>query len=694
MKNIPIPSVNTYKSRLVEKVESVLKRMRWKAFFFLRDDDIRNTQDKHGFRTKKCPPQIEELRSFEEDMSRMIENIKFRKVDNCFQKKLRQDIQTLKKSDKLYIPADKTRNFYKLDTDEYHKLLRENITKSYKIADENAYNSINSEAKNIATDLGIADRVEILAKKQAFITLKDHKENFMNHPTCRLINPTKSELGRVSKQILDNVNNALRSRTEVNQWRNSTAVIEWFTALRNKQKYTFILFDIANFYPSISESLLRKSINFAKLYTDISDNDINIIMHARKSLLFDNGTAWIKRDSNKDYFDVTMGSYDGAEICELVGLYILNTLAQKYGKDLIGLYRDDGLAAFKNMSGSEIERIKKNFTKIFHDFGLKITIEANKKIVNFLDMTLNLNNGKHCPYKKPNDHAVYVHSQSNHPPTIIKHIPESISKRISTISSDRAIFEKAAPYYNDALKSSGYREKLQYRPPSQPKEPKRKRLRNIIWFNPPYSKNVQTNVGKQFLNLITKHFPKGHKLNKIFNKNNVKISYSCLRNIESIVRSHNKRIIESNDAQTPITKCNCRVKSNCPLQGSCQARGIVYNAEVTTNDNNSMNYIGLTDTSFKSRFRNHHQSFVNDRYRNSTELSKHVWSLKSKQQTFVTSWSILSHSNAYSNISKKCNLCLSEKLKIITADKSSLLNKRSELVSKCRHENKFCLSNF
>ena len=79
---------------------------------------------------------------------------------------------------------------------------------------------------------------------------------------------------------------------------------------------------------------------------DISDEDISIIKHARKSLLFNHGKPWIK-NNNSNLFDVTMGSYDGAEICELVGLFILNHLGKKFGKKNIGLYRDDGWLLLK-----------------------------------------------------------------------------------------------------------------------------------------------------------------------------------------------------------------------------------------------------------------------------------------------------------------------------------------------------------
>ena len=113
-------------------------------------------------------------------------------------------------------------------------------------------------------------------------------------------------------------------------------------------------------------------------------------MHARKSLLFTHRSSWIKKNGNPN-FDVTMGSYDGAELCELVGLFVLNKLSNLYGLDTCGLYRDDGLSCFHEISGSEADRLRKDITKFFKDeFELKITIKTNLKIVNFLDVTFDL----------------------------------------------------------------------------------------------------------------------------------------------------------------------------------------------------------------------------------------------------------------------------------------------------------------
>ena len=148
-----------------------------------------------------------------------------------------------------------------------------------------------------------------------------------------------------------------------------------------------------------------------------------------------------------------MGSYDGAEICELVGLFILYRIGEIFEQANLGLYRDDGLAYFHNINGSQHDRLRKKFIKTFKDeFGLNITIETNLKVVNFLDTTLNLTNGKHQPYNKPNNLPIYINVNSNHPPNILKVLPDSISNRINNLSSDEVTFNNASNVYNNALK--------------------------------------------------------------------------------------------------------------------------------------------------------------------------------------------------------------------------------------------------
>ena len=136
------------------------------------------------------------------------------------------------------------------------------------------------------------------------------------------------------------------------------------------------------------------------------------------------------------------------------------------------------------------ECTKKDIIKSFKDLGLHITIQTNLKIVNFLDMTFNLNSGKYYPYRKPNDMPLYIHRLSNHPPLILKHPPAAISRRLTDISHDMEVFKEAVPLYNNALTKSGFAENVEYVESRKERRPSKKRNhpRKITWFNPPYSK--------------------------------------------------------------------------------------------------------------------------------------------------------------------------------------------------------------
>ena len=170
---------------------------------------------------------------------------------------------------------------------------------------------------------------------------------------------------------------------------------------------------------------------------------------------------WVKKD--KPDFDVTMVSYDGAEVCELLGLYILDILTKEFGPDKIGLYRDDGLGCFQNLSAPESEKVKKKLCKIFKQSGLSITDECNLQIADFLDVTFHLSTDKYYPHRKDNNQLLYINKQSNHVPTIIKQISSMVSRRISDISCKKEYFDKAAPAYNNALKLSGFNKNIQFR---------------------------------------------------------------------------------------------------------------------------------------------------------------------------------------------------------------------------------------
>ena len=135
-----------------------------------------------------------------------------------------------------------------------------------------------------------------------------------------------------------------------------------------------------------------------------------------------------------------------------------------------------------------------------------------------------------------------------------------------------------------------------------------------IWYNPPFSKNVKTNVAKTFLKLLNKHFGKTHKYHKIFNRNNVKVSYSCMKSMSKIISAHNSKIANREYNENNQILCNCRNRNDCPLDGKCLSSKIVYSAEVTTETSPPIPpgkiYLGICDTEFKTRYGNHKSHFA------------------------------------------------------------------------------------
>ena len=145
-------------------------------------------------------------------------------------------------------------------------------------------------------------------------------------------------------------------------------------------------------------------------------------MQARKSILYHNESCWGKKTG--ELFDVGMGSNDGAEVSEVVGLYILDLISKniEIDRDLFGLYKDDGIMIVDNANGPKIDRIRKKLHQIFNSIGLKIATLINTDTSNYLDITLDLRDMSYKPYHKPNEKLQYINIKSNHPPSIIKNL--------------------------------------------------------------------------------------------------------------------------------------------------------------------------------------------------------------------------------------------------------------------------------
>ena len=172
----------------------------------------------------------------------------------------------------------------------------------------------------------------------------------------------------------------------------------------------FAIFGIKKLHLSINENLLKKTLTFVEGNRLLSDDKKAIIHHARKSLLFNDHETWTKRDSG--LFDVTIGAYNRAEVYELIGNYLFYQLSQLFKTKDVELHRDKRMAAFKNKSEPGPEKLEKSIQSIFRENDLKIIVQCNFKILDYLDVTFNLTDSSNRPFNKANNEIIYIHRKS------------------------------------------------------------------------------------------------------------------------------------------------------------------------------------------------------------------------------------------------------------------------------------------
>ena len=205
------------------------------------------------------------------------------------------------------------------------------------------------------------------------------------------------------------------------------------------------------------------------------------------------------------------------------------------------------------------------------------------------------------------------------------------------------------------------------------------------------------------------------KLHAIFNRHTVKVSYSCTQNMSSMIKSHNKKVINKDVKESK--SCNCRIKSECPLNVQCHVTDIIYKCTILSPDKPNNVYLGTAEGDFKKRLYNHRKSFNNGGSANDTSFSEYISELKETWNSspdlsfnnegngndtalskYIRELNKTSNSNPAlilsiakkvppdSNISKKCLLCLHEKIELINYPQpEELLNKRFELIFRCWH---------
>ena len=255
------------------------------------------------------------------------------------------------------------------------------------------------------------------------------------------------------------------------------------------------------------------------------------------------------------------------------------------------------------------------------------------------------------------------------------------------------VFNSAKEEYQEALNNSGHKYTLEMEAPedgtsSTPTDSSRPK-RKVIWYTPPFNQALKTKIGKRFLELVRKHFPPGHKLYSILNKNTLKISYSTTPNIKSIMQGHNKKLLRGKEKKGETKECSCRVKNQCPLENKCIQQDVIYQA--TVDEPNPKKYIGSTQD-FKSRFYSHQQSFRDPTLQNSTALSDHIWENNLAPNPSIK-WEIIAHAPRYNKGGRYCQLCLTEKAIILAnSTNPTFINKRSEIAQKCRHRAAYKLS--
>lgn len=174
--------------------------------------------------------------------------------------------------------------------------------------------------------------------------------------------------------------------------------------------------------------------------------------------------------------------------------------------------------------------------------------------------------------------------------------------------------------------------------------------------------------------------------------------------MKTLIKAHNTKVIHKKKQENMIqnnerrhneqtsSMCNCQRPNECPLPGRCQTKSVVYKATVTT-QNNIKTYIGSTEKTFKQRFYGHKSDINNSANRTNTALANYIWSVKDRGDVPVIRWEILRLCKEYKTGTRKCDVCLTEKLMILKEKGPNSLNKRSELMYTCPHRRKFRLSN-
>ena len=476
-KNIVRSNIYSYKRALLNEVEKFVERIRWRVWAFKNPEKVTKKKETYGLKTFNYAPNDSDLVEFEIRLYTIVRNVRFEDVPpNKLQREMKRLLKKIHKDKMMVAKSDKTGNFYQINPNEYFQLMSREVNKEYKMdQDSTTEKLINRNASEIGSMLGVDKRLEVMAKKDAYILMKDHKESFHREHQARLINPSKNPLGQISKFMLDRILGKCRDKFNVNQLRSTDDSIKWFKAIENKPNKVLIKADIANFYPSITEEVVKNATRyFRDKDIDITEDEENVLLKSKIQMARAFGRNWVKKTSS---FDNSMGSPDGCEICEYVGLYLLCRLKEVASlRDItIALYRDDLILAM-DVNGFDMNQVKSRITKIFAEEKLKMTDWQEGVSLDYLDVEFDIQNDSYKPFKKPNAKTLYINPHSDHPPAIINAIPKIVGDRITKLCSTEEVFVVEKKLYEDALKAQGYKNVAFEFQENETEEEKRARL--------------------------------------------------------------------------------------------------------------------------------------------------------------------------------------------------------------------------
>ena len=603
---------------------------------------------------------------------------------------------------------------------QWRELVSQMLKSGYRKVNLDRLITLNQNELATAQALNLDEFLPPILVSRAYFTIKDHKidfERLIPSEHCRLINPTKSYLGKVVnfrvKQILSQIKPKNPTRTV---FTNTQDAMDWLKQIKLKggggEMRLGTTLDIKNYYPSIKFNLVEQALSWAATQSATFPEDtLSIIKQASIGLLFDGEQLWERVGE----FEITQGGYHSASLADLTSAYINFKLDEEISQDSSferfqwGIYKDD---IVMNSEGRSM-RVRENFLKkvcsVIKGLGFNVKTTAWQAKTEFLDLTMDFTCLENDAYTKPNNTLRYVNANSNHHPQILKNLPTNILGRVINITSrDEKIKEAIVPYQK-ALKEANYTkiekvtEKLLHvRASEQGKTkspPKKSAKRPIIWFTPPYN-GLFHGIG--LTDLINKHFTHGIKDNngiltrRLFNPRTVRASASNAPNLEKIIKANNTRNLKIpgkkstnwevfTSGEEKAANCSCR--GECPLEGNCHRQNCVYLATITTNNSSkpsepatTVHYIGST-VDFKERHAQHSHT-MKSTATNSSTLSSYIHGLKEGESATVK-WSILEEDLGTFN-GKFCDLCDTEKYHLIHS-KKNLINKRSEIANKCKH---------